>query len=104
MSADSKACVMKTIARERAGRIPSDFHAPPAVVEKLCRAFGIPSGLKPLINFLGADIVDIRGTVDPRWTADFPQKWALPNGDLRSYLGFTTRVVQTPCGPMEEHV
>ena len=104
MSADSKACVMKTIAREPAGRIPCDFHASPAVVDRLCDAFGIRRGLKPLLGYLGSDIVDIRGTADPLWIAGFPQKWSLPNGDLRSYLGFTTRVVEPPFGPEEEHV
>jgi len=101
----SKERVLLTVCHERTDRFAADYHAGAASVNKrVAAALGVDSDdYADLLRRLGSDVFDIRGSIDPEWIAGFPQKWKLPNGDWRNWLGFTTREVMTEYGPMEEH-
>lgn len=94
--------VLAAINMQQPDRCPRDFHACGVVLERLYEHFGV-SKYRELLDCLHSDIVDIRGVVDPEWTAPFPREFVRPDGSVQDYLGFVKRVQDTVFGPVAEH-
>lgn len=99
---NGKERVYAAIARNAPDRTPCGFHATPAVLERLYAHFATED-YAALLAALGADIVDIRGVVDPHWQGPFPKKSDLGGGVTQNYLGWQMKTVETEFGPETTH-
>lgn len=99
---NSKERVLAAVALQQTDRCPRDFHADGVVLQRLYRHTGAAT-YRELLTYLGSDIVDIRGVVDPEWVAPFPREFVRPDGSVQNYLGFVKKVQDTVFGPVAEH-
>ena len=88
--------VLKVINREIPDRIPAGFYAMPCVQDRLMSHFQV-NRYKDLLESLNADILDMRGVVDPVWRGPFPRN-RIDKGVVSSYLGWRTIEVDTEYG------
>lgn len=98
----SRERVLAAVALAEPDRIPCSYHAMELVNKRLCNKNGITNYCQ-LLEWIGSDMVDIRGTVDPIWVADFPKFELLESGMRRSYMGYILKKVETQFGEIEEH-
>jgi len=96
----SKERVLAAINLQEPDRVPMDFSANKATLARLLKDFDC-SDLFTLIKTLGADIVDLRGVVDPVYKGPVPEKRALADGVSQNYWGWRTKIEQTATGPEE---
>lgn len=99
---NSKKRVLTAINLEMPDCVPCDFHATPTVQKRLYKHFGIDS-YKKLMKRLGADIIDIRGIIDPIWKGPVPKVIELSDGVRQNYLGWQMKTVQVESGETESH-
>lgn len=99
-NATSKERVLAAIDLQVADRVPMDFSANKATLERLLKDLDCPD-LFGLIKTLGADIVDLRGVVDPVYKGPVPAKRSLADGISENYWGWRTKIEQTATGPEE---
>ena len=99
---DSKTRVLSAINLEMPDRVPCDFHATPAIQDRLYEHFGVDS-YKKLMEKLGVDMIDIRGIIDPLWKGPVPEVTELPDGVKQNYLGWQMKTVETEFGAIESH-
>lgn len=97
---NNKQRVMTAVARQQPDRLPLDFSANAATLQRLHRDLGTRSH-KQLLERLHVDIVDLRGVVDPLYRGPIPRETWLANGVKQNYWGWRTEVLQTPTGPEE---
>ena len=93
----SKERVLTAIAGQRPDRIPLDFSATPATMKRLMRDFGA-SDHAHLLAKLGADIVELRGVVDPTYCGPVPQSVTRPDGVVESFWGMRMVTMETASG------
>jgi len=94
---------MTAVALQQPDRVPMDFPANPWVLERLHRDLGAASH-KDLLLRLGADIVDLRGVVDPVYRGPVPYERELGDGVRENYWGWRQKVVRTATGPEDNYV
>ena len=99
----SKERVLTAVNLAQPDRVPMDFHANRWGLQRLHRELGTQTH-RELLERLGSDVVDLRGTVDPKYVGPVPYSRELP-GDIRqSYWGWRQKTVQAACGPEEMYV
>jgi uroporphyrinogen decarboxylase len=96
----SKERVLTAVALKTADRVPMDFNANAFVLRRLHQALGT-STHRELLKRLHADIVDLRGVVDPVYCGPVPKEQKLADGVKQNFWGWRTQVVQTATGPEE---
>ena len=96
----SKKRVMCAIGLETPDRIPLDFGANPATLERLKNNLQV-SGHADLLKALHVDIVDLRGVVDPVYVGPVPKVRDLGQGVKENFWGMRTTVKQSITGPEE---
>ena len=94
----SKERVLTAIARQTPDRVPVDFSANPATLQRLMSEFG-SGDHDDLLAKLGVDIVDLRGVVDPVYCGPVPQVTSRPGGIVENYWGMRTIRMETATGP-----
>jgi len=94
----SKERVLTAAALGRPDRVPMDFNANPATMERLMQDLGA-SALRELLLQLHVDIVDIRGVVDPVYCRPTPNHRNLGDGVREDYWGIRRKLMQTATGP-----
>ena len=99
----SKERVLTAVARRQPDRIPLDFGANAFVLQRLHRELGTASH-RELLKRLHADILDMRGVVDPIYRGPIPKERMLPGGVKENIWGWRQAVIQTAMGPEEEFV
>lgn len=99
----SKERVMITAALGRPDRVPMDFNANPATLQRLMKDFRATS-LRELLRLLHVDIIDIRGVVDPIYCGPIPRERRLAHGVRQDYWGFRRKCMQTATGPEDCYV
>ncbi len=99
----SKERVLTAVNLGRPDRLPVDFHGNRFVLERLRRDLGAPTH-RGLLERLGSDIVDLRGTVDPRYVGPVPESRDVGGGVRENYWGWRQKTVQAACGPEEQYV
>lgn len=92
--------VLTAVARRQPDRLPLDFSANAATLQRLHNDLGTHSHAQ-LLQRLHVHIVDLRGVVDPLYRGPVPRESWLPNGVKQNYWGWRTQVQQTPTGPEE---
>ncbi|MFP4175933.1 MAG: uroporphyrinogen decarboxylase family protein [Candidatus Brocadiia bacterium] len=97
---NSKERVMCAVAVEQPDKTPCDFAANPATLERLEKDLGCDTH-KGLLNTLGADIVDLRGVVDPEYCGPVPQERRLDDGVVENFWGWRTKSMDTATGEEE---
>jgi uroporphyrinogen decarboxylase len=97
---NAKERVLTAIAQQKPDRVPLDFSANVATLQRLHRDLGTQQHLD-LLERLHVDIVDLRGVVDPLYCGPVPRETWLPNGVKQNYWGWRTQVQETPTGPEE---
>ncbi|MDP6633932.1 MAG: uroporphyrinogen decarboxylase family protein [Phycisphaerae bacterium] len=95
---NSKERVLTSIARQVPDRIPVDFSANRATLQRLMSDFGA-SDYADLLGNLKVDIVDLRGVVDPTYRGPAPERVSRPNGVVENFWGMRTKTVETATGP-----
>lgn len=85
-----------------ADRTPVDFAANPATLARLYSELGCTSH-RQLLERLGADIVDLRGVVDPVWRGPMPKETVRADGVKENFWGWRTREMPTETGPEESY-
>ncbi len=98
----SKERVLTTIARSIPDRMPMDFGANAFVLARLKSELGAPTH-RQLLDTLKADVVDLRGVVDPAFQGPVPKERWLPGGIKENYWGWRTKVMETAMGPEDEY-
>ncbi|MDP6045742.1 MAG: uroporphyrinogen decarboxylase family protein [Phycisphaerae bacterium] len=93
----SKERVFTAIAGQRPDRIPVDFSATPATMQRLMREFDARDHAD-LLAKIGADIVDLRGVVDPTYCGPVPQTVPRPDGVVESFWGMRMITMETATG------
>lgn len=78
-------------------RVPVDFGANPATLQRLQRELGCATH-EALLDRLGADIVDLRGVVDPLYQGPVPKERTLADGVTENFWGWRTKVMSTATG------
>lgn len=96
----SKERVMTAVERAQPDRVPLDFSANAATLQRLQQDLQTAT-YADLLRRLHVDIVDLRGVVDPVYRGPAPKEQWLPDGTKQNYWGWRTRVLQTPTGPEE---
>jgi len=96
----SKERVLAAIAHQAPDRIPVDFSANPATLQRLMSDFGA-SDYADLLTKLNVDIVDLRGVVDPVYCGPVPETASRPGGVVENYWGMRTKTMETATGPEE---
>lgn len=81
-------------------RIPVSFSANPGTTERLLREWGLVSR-RELLEFVGSDIVDIRGIVDPVYIGPGARERRLAGGITENFWGMRTKTMRTATGPEE---
>lgn len=99
----SKERVLTAAALGRPDRVPLDFNANPATMQRLLRDFGA-SSLRDLLYLLPVDIVDIRGVVDPIYCGPLPKERELACGVREDIWGTRRKRMQTATGPEDCYV
>jgi len=94
----SKERVLTAIAGQAPDRIPADFSANRATLQRLMSEFGA-SDYADLLAKLNVDIVDLRGVVDPVYRGPVPQTTSRPDGVVENYWGMRTKTMETATGP-----
>lgn len=95
--------MLTAIGLEQPDRLPMDFHGNRFVLERLRRDLGVSSH-RELLRRLGSDIVDLRGTVDPRYVGPVPASREIGDGVRENYWGWRQKTVEAACGPEEQYV
>ena len=85
-----------------ADRTPVDFAANPATLARLYSELGCASH-RQLLERLGADIVDLRGVVDPVWRGPMPKERIRADGVKENFWGWRTKMMPTATGPEESY-
>jgi len=96
----SRERVLTVVHRGQADRTPADFAANAATLERLYADLGCATH-RQLLERLGADIVDLRGVVDPVWRGPKPRETMRPGGVKENFWGWRTKVMPTATGPEE---
>lgn len=99
----SKERVLAAINLEQPDRVPMDYHGNRFVLDRLRADLGV-STHRELLEALGSDIVDLRGTVDPAWVGPRPASREIGDGVRENYWGWRQKTVQAACGPEEQYV
>ncbi|MEK6797302.1 MAG: uroporphyrinogen decarboxylase family protein [Spirochaetota bacterium] len=94
---DSRERVMTSVSLGKPDRIPLDFSANEATLSRLHRDLNTRTHHE-LLTRLHADIIDIRGVVDPLYRGPIPRQRELPGGIAENFWGWRTKVMQTPTG------
>lgn len=94
---------MTAVARRQPDRVPMDFSANAFVLKRLHDELGTASH-RQLLERLHADIVDLRGVVDPVYCGPIPKERMLDGGVKENFWGWRQQVVQTAMGPEEVFV
>lgn len=97
---NSKERVLTAINLAQPDRVPMDFSANAATLERLKCDLGTPTH-KQLLKRLGVDIIDIRGVVDPEYCGPVPKETVLSDGTKQNYWGWRTKNMPTATGPEE---
>jgi uroporphyrinogen decarboxylase len=84
-------------------RLPMDYHGNPWVLERLAKDLGTKSH-RQLLERLGSDIVDLRGTVDPTYQGPVPFSRGLSPTVKESFWGWRQECCMTAYGPEETYV
>lgn len=95
--------VLTTINGVEPDRVPCDFSANRFVVAALHERLGLSSH-RALLEYLGVDIVDLRGVVDPKCIGPVPTQRRLSNTVRENFWGMRTQVMQTATGPEECYI
>jgi hypothetical protein len=74
----SKERVLTAVNLEQPDRIPMDYHGNRFVLERLRGDLGVSSH-RELLEALGSDVVDLRGTVDPAYAGPIPASREIDN-------------------------
>ena len=98
----SKERVLAAIALQAPDRIPVDFSANPATLQRLMSEFGA-SNYADLLAKLNVDIVDLRGVVDPVYCGPVPWTTSRPGGVVENYWGMRTKTMETATGPEDSY-
>jgi uroporphyrinogen decarboxylase len=93
----SKARVMTAVHRGEPDRTPVDFSANADTLARLQRDLNCADH-RCLLERLGADIVDLRGVVDPIYQGPIPQTRQGPDGVTENFWGWRTRPMETATG------
>ena len=96
----SKERVLAAVELQIPDRIPLDFSANPATLQRLMTDLGAKS-YADLLTRLNVDIVDLRGVVDPEYCGPVPKMTSRPGGVVENYWGMRTRTMETATGPEE---
>ena len=96
----SKERVLTAISRQAPDRIPVDFSANTATLQRLMSDFGARD-YADLLTKLNVDIVDLRGVVDPVYRGPVPWTTSRPGGVTENYWGMRTKTMETATGPEE---
>jgi len=94
---------MTAVARKQPDRIPMDFGANAFVLERLKRELGTPSH-RELLERLRADILDLRGVIDPIYRGPIPKERLLANGVRENYWGWRMKIFEVATGSEDEFV
>lgn len=94
--------VLAAIAHQDTDRIPVDFAANPATLERLMVDCNVRTHID-LLNALSADMVDLRGVVDPIYCGPVPYKQELADGVTENFWGMRTKLMETATGPEESY-
>jgi len=94
----SKERVLTAIAGGAPDRIPVDFSANPATMERLMRDLGACDHAD-ILTKLRADIVDLRGVVDPIYRGPAPFSASRSDGVVENFWGMRTMRMETATGP-----
>ena len=96
----SKERVLASINFSQPDRVPVDFSANRWVLEKLYKATGINDYSQLLMHY-NADIVDLRGIVNPVYKGPVPYIDVQEDGIRQNFWGWRTRICETATGPEE---
>jgi uroporphyrinogen decarboxylase len=96
----SKERVLAAISGQTPDRIPVDFSANRATLQRLMSEYGA-SDHADLLGKLNVDIVDLRGVVDPVYCGPAGQNASLPGGIVENFWGMRTKTMETATGPEE---
>lgn len=96
----SRERVLTAIAGEAPDRVPVDFSANAATLERLMTDLSVESHAD-LLQALHVDIVDLRGVVDPIYCGPVPERTVLPDGVTENFWGMRTKRMDTATGPEE---
>jgi len=94
----SKERVLTAISGSEPDRIPVDFSANPATLQRLMRDFGA-SDYAGMLSAIKSDIVDLRGVVDPVYCGPVSKTTLLPGDIVENYWGMRTITMETATGP-----
>ena len=94
---NSRERVMTAVALGQPDRTPMDFSANTQTQARLYRDLGVNTHMD-LMRRLHADIVDLRGVVDPVWRGPGPMTRNLPGGIVENHWGWRTMTVPTGAG------
>jgi uroporphyrinogen decarboxylase len=94
----AKERVLTAAAGRQPDRVPLDFSANAFVLERLKHELGCATH-RQLLDRMHADIVDLRGVVDPVYRGPVPKDRILPGGVKENFWGWRTRIIQTAMGP-----
>jgi uroporphyrinogen decarboxylase len=92
--------VLDALARRETDRVPMDFSANAATLDRLTRDLGVPTH-RDLLDRLHVDVVDLRGVVDPAYRGPIPFETRRPDGVRENFWGWRTRRMETATGPEE---
>jgi len=96
----SKERVLAAISHQVPDRIPLDFSANAAVLQRLMSEFGV-TDYSDLLTKLNVDIVDLRAVVEPVYCGPVPKTTERPGGVTENYWGMRTKTMETATGPEE---
>ncbi len=96
----SKDRVLCAVSRQEPDAVPVDFSANPWVLRRLWTTFKVDDH-RSLLDALGADIVDLRGVVDPTYRGPIPWRRTVAGDVHENIWGMRTRISQTATGPEE---
>jgi uroporphyrinogen decarboxylase len=96
----SRERVLAAVNRRVPDRVPLDFSANRATLERLQRDLAVATR-RDLLERLHADILDLRGVVEPTYRGPIPKEFRRPDGVMENWLGWRTRTLETATGPEE---
>ena len=92
--------VLMALAHEEPDRVPMDFSANAATLERLMRDLQVATH-RDLLDRLHVDMVDLRGVVNPVYRGPGLEVTHRSDGITENYWGWRTRPVETATGPEE---
>jgi uroporphyrinogen decarboxylase len=98
MMMTSKERVLTAAGLGQPDRVPMDFNANPATMKRLMENLGA-SSMRELLLKLHADIIDIRGVVDPVYCGPISKDCSFGGSAIENYWGMQRKVMQTATGP-----